>query len=238
MRLQAEFNVEGQILLTGAGFPNCGLSFTLTCVLTWLHIATGLELMLWLSVFFPDWREQANLCFVDIDNHCVDAPEDLPVFPDQSELTQELSEVLLRFGLSPRSGGPRSKTDSAASPQLTSLVLEDLMEDRRNGNLGGEELAVLERLQALALRCGGRNVSDEGKTLKRALEEEEEELKAARLNVQLREVFAGRFAAMFNRYEEFIVHGALDLDSWLSNREGTSSFDKVHKTMTLPRWLC
>uniref|UniRef100_H3D3K0 DENN domain containing 5B n=1 Tax=Tetraodon nigroviridis TaxID=99883 RepID=H3D3K0_TETNG len=168
---------------------------------------------------------EANLCFVDIDNHCVEAPEDLPVFPEQTELIQELSEVLLRFGLCPR-GGTHTKTDGAASPQLSSLVLEDLMEDRRNGNLGGEELAVLERLQALALRCGGRSVSEEGKTLHHALEEEEEELKAARLNVQLREVFAGRFAAMFNRYEEFIVHSAQDLDSWLNNREGTSSFDK------------
>lgn len=172
---------------------------------------------------------QANLCFVDIDNHCVEAPEDLPAFPDQTELVQELSEVLLRFGVSPR-GGARAKTDGgAASPPLSSLVLEDLMEDRRNGNLGGEELAVLERLQALALRCGGGGtLSGEGKTLHGALrEEEEEELRAARLNVQLREVFAGRFSAMFNRYDEFIVHGSPDLDSWLSNREGTSSFDKV-----------
>lgn len=162
---------------------------------------------------------------MDIDNHCVEAPEDLPAFPDQAELTQELGEVLLCFGLSPR-GGAHTKTDGAASPQLNSLVLEDLMEDRRNGNLGGEELAVLERLQALALRCGGGKLSEEGKTLHEAFEEEEE-LKAARLNVQLREVFAGRFAAMFNRYEEFIIHSAPDLDSWLNNREGTSSFDKV-----------
>lgn len=175
----------------------------------------------WLISFYVSF-EQANLCFVDIDNHCVEAPEDLPVFPDQAELVQEVSEVLLRFGLS-----TRGESDGAASPHLTSLVLEDLMEDRRNGNLGGEELAVLERLQALAQRCGGRKVSEEGKTPQEAFEEEEKQLTAARLNVQLREVFAARFAAMFNRYEEFIIHSALDLDSWWNNREGTSSFDKV-----------
>ncbi|XP_049430611.1 DENN domain-containing protein 5B-like isoform X1 [Epinephelus fuscoguttatus] len=166
---------------------------------------------------------EANLCFVDIDSRCVEAPEDLPVFPDQTELIQELSEVLLRFGLPPQ-GGVVTKT-AAASPRLSSLVLEDLMEDRRNGNLGGEELAVLERLQALAWRCGAeKKMSDGGKTL--VFEEEEEELKAAKLNIQLREVFAGRFAAMFGRYDEFVIHSALDLDSWLSNREGTFSFDK------------
>ncbi|TNN70878.1 DENN domain-containing protein 5B [Liparis tanakae] len=167
---------------------------------------------------------ETNLCFVDIDNRCVEAPEDLPVFPDQTELVHELSEVLLRFGLPPQGGGVTAP--ATASPRLSSLVLEDLMEDRRNGNLGGEELEVLERLQALARRCGGEKTSDGGKTLGHAFEEEEEELKAAKLNIQLREVFAGRFAAMFGRYEEFVIHSALDLDSWLSNREGTFSFDK------------
>uniref|UniRef100_A0AAQ5XZT8 DENN domain containing 5B n=1 Tax=Amphiprion ocellaris TaxID=80972 RepID=A0AAQ5XZT8_AMPOC len=171
---------------------------------------------------------EANLCFVDIDNHCVEAPEDLPLFPDQTELIQELSEVLLHFGLEPQGGVITKPTtsSSSSSPRLSSLVLEDLMEDRRNGNLGGEELAVLERLQALARRCGGEKMSDGGKTLGHAFEEEEEELKAAKLNIQLREVFAVRFAAMFGRYEEFVIHSALDLDSWLSNREGTFSFDK------------
>lgn len=70
-------------------------------------------------------------------------------------------------------------------------------------------------------------MSDGEKTLGNVFEEEEEDLKAAKLNIQLREVFAGRFAAMFGRYEDFVIHSALDLDSWLSNREGTLSFDKV-----------
>ncbi|XP_041852569.1 DENN domain-containing protein 5B-like [Melanotaenia boesemani] len=171
---------------------------------------------------------EANLCFVDIDNHCVEAPEDLPLFPNQTELIQELSEVLLHFGLPPQGGVSTKPTTSTTTspPHLSSLVLEDLMEDRRNGNLGGEELAVLERLQALARKCGGGKISEGGRMLGHVFKEEEEELKTAKLNIQLREVFAVRFAAMFGRYEEFIIHSALDLDSWLSNREGTISFDK------------
>lgn len=166
---------------------------------------------------------------MDIDNHCLEAPEDLPPFPDHVELIQELSEVLLRFGLPPQGGLSTKPTTNASSssPRLSSLVLEDLMEDRRNGNLGGEELAVLERLQALAKRCEGGKMSEGGKTLGHVFAEEEEELRAAKLNIQLREVFAVRFSAMFGRYEEFVIHSALDLDSWLSNREGTLSFDKV-----------
>ncbi|KAM8861864.1 DENN domain-containing protein 5B-like [Synchiropus picturatus] len=165
---------------------------------------------------------EANLCLVDIDNHCVEAPEGLPVFPDKTELIQELSEILLCFGIPP-TGGEITKSD-ITPPPLNSLVLEDLMEDRRNGNLGGEELAVLERLQALARRCGGKTPAGE-KTPGHVLEEEGN-LRAAKLNIQLREVFAGRFAAMFGRYEDFVIHSALDLDSWLSNREGTFNFDK------------
>lgn len=165
---------------------------------------------------------------MDIDNHHMDLPEDLPLFPDQSELIQELSEVLLRFGLPPQGGATTARlSPTPTAPCLSSLVLEDLMEDRRNGNLGGEELAVLERLQALARRCGGGKMTDGGKMLGRTFEEEEEELKTAKMNVQLREVFAGRFAAIFGRYEEFVIHSAPDLESWLSNREGTSNFDKV-----------
>nr|XP_057932088.1 DENN domain-containing protein 5B-like [Doryrhamphus excisus] len=164
--------------------------------------------------------QEANLCFVDIDNHSVDAPEGIPAFPNQTELVKDLSEVLQHFGLAPQ-GGTVGKS-STASPPLSSL--EDLMEDRRNGNLGGDELEVLERLQALA--CGRDKMVGEGKTLGRVWEEEEEALSAAKMNIQLREVLAGRFAAMFGRYEEFVIHGAFDLDSWLSNREGTFSFDK------------
>ncbi|CAB1331671.1 unnamed protein product [Coregonus sp. 'balchen'] len=172
-----------------------------------------------------DLSHEANLCFVDIDNHRVDPPEDLPLFPDQPELVKELNEVLLHFGLQPYGGTTTTKPAPAAPPCLSSLVLEDLMEDRRNGNLGGEELAVLERLQALARRCGGGGMAG-GKTLGRAFQEEEEELKAAKMNVQLREVFAGRFTSMFGRYEEFVIHSAPDLESWLGNREGMSNFDK------------
>ncbi|XP_061678113.1 DENN domain-containing protein 5B-like isoform X1 [Syngnathoides biaculeatus] len=166
---------------------------------------------------------EANLCFVDIDNHCVDSPEGLPSFPDREDLVRELSDVLRHFGVPLQGGAPATPTP--ASPELSSLVLEDLMEDRRNGNLGGEELEVLERLQALAWTCGREKDSGRGKTLGRVWEEEDA-LRVAKMNIHLREAVAGRLAAVFSRYEDFVIHGAGDLDSWMSNREGTLSFDK------------
>jgi len=172
---------------------------------------------------------QATLCFVDIDNNQVEVPEDLPSFPDQDQLAQELMEVLLHFGVMSKATSAPRPPASVPLQRLSSLVLEDLIEDRQNGNLGSEELAVLERLQALAWRCqAGAKTGEEGETQRGSLEyEEREELRAAKMNVQLREVVASRFTAMFGRYEDFVTHSAPHLDSWLSNREGCCNFDKV-----------
>uniref|UniRef100_A0A668A701 DENN/MADD domain containing 5B n=1 Tax=Myripristis murdjan TaxID=586833 RepID=A0A668A701_9TELE len=167
--------------------------------------------------------QEANLCFVDIDNHCIELPEDFPQFPNKTEFIQELSEVLLSFGLSPKGG-----------------------DDGRNGNLAGDELAVLEllqgnatleRLQALAkrtgvtvarvdaLRAGVKGQGTEGQGGRTAAEEEE--LRNAKLSVQLREVFASRFTTMFADYEAFVIQSSPDLESWLTNREQMHNFDKA-----------
>ncbi|KAJ8245606.1 hypothetical protein GJAV_G00272550 [Gymnothorax javanicus] len=111
-------------------------------------------------------------------------------------------------------------------------TLAELVDDGRNGNLGGEGLAVLERLQALAKRTGVTVAAVEtvametlGQGVRSA--EEEEELWNAKLNVQLREVFAGRFTAMFADYEAFVIQSAPDMEAWLTNREQMHNFDKA-----------
>uniref|UniRef100_A0A8C7UG95 DENN/MADD domain containing 5B n=1 Tax=Oncorhynchus mykiss TaxID=8022 RepID=A0A8C7UG95_ONCMY len=171
--------------------------------------------------------QEANLCFVDIDNHCIELPEDFPQFPNKPEFIQELSEVLLRYGISPVGGSQQA--------------LRELEDDGRNGNLGGEQLAVLEllqgnatleRLQALAKRTGVRvealrGVGGEGEGQGGRTAIEEEELRNAKLNVQLREVFASRFTTMFADYEAFVIQSAPDLESWLTNREQMHNFDKA-----------
>ncbi|KAL7867576.1 hypothetical protein SRHO_G00089600 [Serrasalmus rhombeus] len=56
---------------------------------------------------------------------------------------------------------------------------------------------------------------------------EEEELRTAKLNVQLREVFAAAFATMFADYEAFVIQNSPDLEAWLTNREQMHNFDKA-----------
>uniref|UniRef100_A0A671MWT1 DENN domain-containing protein 5B n=1 Tax=Sinocyclocheilus anshuiensis TaxID=1608454 RepID=A0A671MWT1_9TELE len=195
--------------------------------------------------------QEANLCFVDIDSHCIELPEDFPQFPNKTEFIQELSEVLLSFGLSPEGGSasPEPAVSSQTSmlvKELKSTSLSELVDDRKNGNLGGEALDVLEllqvnptleRLQALAKRtgvkvarlealaAGQKAVGEEGVGGRSPAEEEE--LRNAKLNVQLREVFAARFATMFADYESFVIQNSPDLESWLTNREQMHNFDKA-----------
>ncbi|XP_067110128.1 DENN domain-containing protein 5B isoform X5 [Osmerus mordax] len=189
--------------------------------------------------------QEANLCFVDIDNHCIDLPEDFPQFPNKPDFIKELSEVLLSYGLSPQGGAPFVPTTSSPSPGsvskgLRSLALSELEDDGRNGNLGGEEQAVLEllqgnatleRLRALARRTGvevGRvDASGGGAQQQAGGRTAAEELRNAKLNVQLREVFASRFTTMFADYEAFVIQSAPDLESWLTNREQMHNFDKA-----------
>ncbi|XP_038040943.2 DENN domain-containing protein 5B isoform X2 [Anas platyrhynchos] len=182
--------------------------------------------------------QEANLCFVDIDNHFIELPEEFPQFPNKLEFIQEISEVLLQFGIPPE--GNLHCSDSAT--KLKNLVLSDLVNDKKNGNIPGNALNMYEllkgnetiaRLQALAKRTG---VTMEKMTITAPLVEkekdvklqcEEVELRDYKLNVQLREVFANRFTQMFADYEAFVIQAAPDLESWLTNREQMQNFDKA-----------
>uniref|UniRef100_A0A3Q1B8X7 UDENN domain-containing protein n=1 Tax=Amphiprion ocellaris TaxID=80972 RepID=A0A3Q1B8X7_AMPOC len=196
--------------------------------------------------------QEANLCFVDIDNHYIELPEDFPWFPNKSEFIQELREVLLSFGITDNTGAPpRTRSSPSSTPstpgrERKTTAFRQLEDDGRNGNLAGEELTVLEllqgnatleRLQALtkrtgvtvarveALRAGVKPQDTEEQRGRTAAEEEE--LRNAKLNVQLREVFASRFTTMFADYEAFVIQSAPDLESWLTNREQMHNFDKA-----------
>ncbi|XP_044084293.1 DENN domain-containing protein 5B isoform X5 [Neovison vison] len=182
--------------------------------------------------------QEANLCFVDIDNHFIELPEEFPQFPNKMDFIQELSEVLLQFGIPPEG----SLHCSESATKLKNLVLKDLVNDKKNGNVSTNNISMYEllkgnetiaRLQALAKRTGvtvekmdlSATLSEKEKDLK--LQCEEAELRDYQLNVQLREVFANRFTQMFADYEAFVIQTAQDMESWLTNREQMQNFDKA-----------
>uniref|UniRef100_A0A8C7G829 DENN domain containing 5A n=1 Tax=Oncorhynchus kisutch TaxID=8019 RepID=A0A8C7G829_ONCKI len=179
--------------------------------------------------------QEANLCFVDIDNHFIELPEDLPLFPNKLEFIQEISEVLLAFGVSPE-GNPLHSQGQAKHRGFRST---DMVTDRRNGNLASSPLnsyllrenETIARLQALVKRTGVSlekllpASSDSNKDLK--VQCDEEELKMHQLNIQVREVFANRFTQMFADYEVFVIQPNQDKESWFSNRDQMQNFDKA-----------
>uniref|UniRef100_A0A8C1T755 DENN/MADD domain containing 5A n=1 Tax=Cyprinus carpio TaxID=7962 RepID=A0A8C1T755_CYPCA len=181
--------------------------------------------------------QEANLCFVDIDNHFIELPEDLPQFPNKLEFIQEISEVLLAFGVS-----------SEANPQcseglgkLRGFRSGDMASDKRNGNLAGSPLnsyllrenQTIARLQALVKRTGVSlekviHLPEDTSTNKDSkVHCDEEELKKHQLNIHVREVFANRFTQMFSDYEVFVIQPSQDKEAWFSNRDQMQNFDKA-----------
>uniref|UniRef100_A0A3Q4H0Q6 DENN/MADD domain containing 5A n=1 Tax=Neolamprologus brichardi TaxID=32507 RepID=A0A3Q4H0Q6_NEOBR len=178
--------------------------------------------------------QEANLCFVDIDNHFIELPEELPQFPNKLEFIQEISEVLMSFGVSPE--GNVYSSDSQA--KYRGFRAADMVSDKRNGNLASplnsyllRENETIARLQALVKRTG---VSLD-KLLAASLHSnkdgrvqcDEEELKMHQLNIQVREVFANRFTQMFADYEVFVIQPSHDKESWFTNRDQMQNFDKA-----------
>lgn len=115
--------------------------------------------LLGLPLFTPPVSFQANLCFVDVDNHFIELPEDLPQFPNKLEFVQEVSEILMAFGVPPE--GNLHCSESAS--KLKRIRASELVSDKKNGNIAGSPLHSYEllkenetiaRLQALVKRTG------------------------------------------------------------------------------------
>lgn len=94
---------------------------------------------------------------MDIDNHFIELPEELPQFPNKLEFIQEISEVLMSFGVSPE--GNIYSSDSQA--KYRGFRAADMVSDKRNGNLASplnsyllRENETIARLQALVKRTG------------------------------------------------------------------------------------
>uniref|UniRef100_A0A8C6KS92 DENN domain containing 5A n=1 Tax=Nothobranchius furzeri TaxID=105023 RepID=A0A8C6KS92_NOTFU len=182
--------------------------------------------------------QEANLCFVDIDNHFIELPEELPQFPNKLEFIQEISEVLMSFDVSPE--GSIQSSDSQA--KYRSFRSVDMVSDKRNGNLASplnsyllRENQTIARLQALVKRTGVSleklEVKEDASCNKDVrVQCDEDELKMHQLNIQVREVFANRFTQMFADYEVFVIQPSHDKESWFTNRDQMQNFDKV--------WCC
>ncbi|XP_078663872.1 DENN domain-containing protein 5A-like isoform X10 [Branchiostoma floridae x Branchiostoma belcheri] len=177
---------------------------------------------------------EASLCFVDIDNHTVELPEDLPQFPKKLDVLQEISEILVRSNVPLEPGmNPPSRSDSGChlsddgrtgSPAHTStLSKRDILESSE----------AIAKITAIAQRMGvSHTISDIAKSLPEiaAFEKKpkvDHDLEDMKLNAALREIFLHRIASLLLGYESFVIQPNGDLESWFSNREQMTNFDKA-----------
>uniref|UniRef100_A0A7N8WWY4 DENN/MADD domain containing 5A n=1 Tax=Mastacembelus armatus TaxID=205130 RepID=A0A7N8WWY4_9TELE len=156
-------------------------------------------------------------------------------FPNKLEFIQEISEVLMSFGVAPE--GNIHSSDSQA--KYCAFRSVDMVSDKRNGNLASplnsfllRENETIARLQALVKRTGVsleklevREDASSNKDVR--FQCDEEELKMHQLNIQVREVFANRFTQMFADYEVFVIQPSQDKESWFTNRDQMQNFDKA-----------
>uniref|UniRef100_A0A3Q3N9X7 DENN/MADD domain containing 5A n=1 Tax=Mastacembelus armatus TaxID=205130 RepID=A0A3Q3N9X7_9TELE len=160
---------------------------------------------------------------------------ELPQFPNKLEFIQEISEVLMSFGVAPE--GNIHSSDSQA--KYCAFRSVDMVSDKRNGNLASplnsfllRENETIARLQALVKRTGVSlekmdELPDASSNKDVRFQCDEEELKMHQLNIQVREVFANRFTQMFADYEVFVIQPSQDKESWFTNRDQMQNFDKA-----------
>ncbi|XP_052242750.1 DENN domain-containing protein 5B-like isoform X4 [Dreissena polymorpha] len=201
----------------------------------------------------PHLPNEANLCFVDIDNNSVQVAEDLPTFPFEQELKEELYQAIVS---SKEHMLKETFTDSVISSpkrkptprRLTNLEPEPGMR-KIHSTSGLEKMEILQqseawsKISALAKKTGVWN-KDFGdleaemspKIAKEEISKEKfieldkmlpRELEELKFNNSIREIFLNRFVNMFCWYEEFVIMNSQDLDSWLSSRETMQNFDKA-----------
>lgn len=194
------------------------------------------------------------MCFVDIDNNTVQVPEDLPSFPFEQELKEELYQAIVT---SKEKMLKETFTDSVFSSPKRKVTTQKVTRIASEPNVqkltsspGLKNLEILQqseawsKVTALAKKTGvwTKDFGDYGtedKSPKIVQEEETKEkfqdrnsmppreLEELKFNNAIRMIFLNRFVNMFLWYEEFVILNSKDMDSWLSNRESMQNFDKA-----------
>ena len=150
---------------------------------------------------------RAAVCIVDIDSSQLELPEELPLFPHEQELCDEVSALILQHG--GQEGASMLK--SQAQEQL------ELMPDNRVIDTTVERLTqMIQHFESLGV----------GGVVKGRARQSHREKMA--LNTAVREVFVNRFCHMFQSFEHFVILSDQDQVSEITPQNDTPhNFDKI-----------
>ena len=146
---------------------------------------------------------RASVCIVDIDNNELELPEELPEFPYEKELAQELQSMIAKYGGSEGANMLKSQ----ASEQL------EMMNENRLIDSTVERLTqLIQEFESIGNKSSKSKLSYKDKMI---------------LNVVLREVFVNRFGNLFHSFEHFvIINDEQDLNM-TPQTDTPQNFDKV-----------
>ena len=146
---------------------------------------------------------RASVCIVDIDNNELELPEELPEFPYEKELAQELQSMIAKYGGSEGANMLKSQ----ASEQL------EMMNENRLIDSTVERLTqLIQEFESIGNKSSKSKLNYKDKMI---------------LNVVLREVFVNRFGNLFHSFEHFvIINDEQDLNM-TPQTDTPQNFDKV-----------
>merc|ERR1719348_798750 len=125
---------------------------------------------------------RAAVCIVDIDNSELELPEELPKFPYEDELAEEISALIVKYG----------GQEGAAMLKAQATEQLEMMDDNRVID------STVERLNMMIQQFENMGATDGGKT-KQSYKDK------MILNAAIREVFLHRFAVMFHSFEHSVI---------------------------------
>ena len=146
---------------------------------------------------------RASVCIVDIDNGELELPEELPEFPYEKEMSEEIQATIVRYG--GREGASMLK--SQASEQLEAMN-ENQMIDSTVERLN----QMIQEFENIGVTGGKSKLSYKDKMI---------------LNVVLREVFVNRFVYMFHSFEHFVIYNDEHDLNMTPQQDTPQNFDKV-----------
>ena len=180
--------------------------------------------------------KKGSVCIVDIDNGELDLPEELPEFPYEKELIEEIRNTIVRFG----------GKDGADILRHHAIESRDILEssststDNRQDNHQQQQQPYNKYLQNDPAANNVNNMSDTMEQLNQMISRFEvlsansrpvsnKRHDSLRLSSAVREVFVNRFAHMFLSFEHFVIVATeSDLMSMTpQQRETMQNFDKT-----------
>ena len=147
---------------------------------------------------------RAAVCILDIDNTELELPEELPLFPYEEELAQEVQALIVEYGGSEGA----SMLKSQATEQL------EMMNDNRVID------STVERLNQMIQQFENMGAKGGGKTRQGHKEK-------MVLNTAVREVFVNRFCHMFHSFEHFVIVTEEQDLNMTPQSDTPQNFDKI-----------